>query len=219
MYFGRFAPPRNSASARATAPCAGSTFERPRLGTRRHLRQASAQVVGERRDHPEHAASQNERKGVAAHLEPGRDRRRGQRQLIRGALEDLHRHRVAAIPRALDDRAERRDVRPRHLPVVDDGHEASGVGDAEMRQHVLGQRRARAAAVDLANRGGQRLPADPVAAALVADHVAPAARSCSQAAGVASVGDRSGAGDDDDARRLARRRDQRDQGVVHDDDA
>ena len=50
------------------------------------------------------------------------------------------------------------------------------VVDTEMREQDLArQRRRRPAAVDLAHHGGQRFPADPVAAALVADHVAPAA--------------------------------------------
>ena len=52
-----------------------------------------------------------------------------------------------------------------------------------------------------AHHRAQRLPAEPVAAALVAEHVAPAAGARGPAVRVAAVRDRSGAGDDHDARR------------------
>jgi hypothetical protein len=75
------------------------------------------------------------------------------------------------------------------------------------------------APVARAHHRSQRLAPDPVAAALVADHVAPAAGARRFPAGVPAVDDRAGAGDDHDARRVAGPRDQRDERVVDDDRA
>ena len=85
-----------------------------------------------------------------------------------------------------------------------------------MRQHQRRHRRGVPAAVGLADDGAQGVPADPVAAALVAEHVAPAAGAGRLVAGVAAIGDRAGAGDHHDARLVPDRGDQRDQRVVGD---
>ena len=104
----------------------------------------------------EDAAGEHERESVAAHLEPRRHRRRGQRQLVGGALEDLRGDRIAAVARPLHDRPERRDGRARHAR----GRRRSrtqpgGVVHAEVREDVVGERR-------VAGRG--RRPRAPTAA-------------------------------------------------------
>src|ERR687887_380263 len=68
------------------------------------------------------------------------------------------------------------------------------------------------------HRRGQRFTPDPVAAALVADHVAPAAGARGLTPRVAAVGDGSGAGNDDDSRRVTGAGHQRDQRVVDHED-
>ena len=89
----------------------------------------------------------------------------------------------------------------------------------QVRQDLGRQPRLRSAAVDGPHHRGQRFPPDPVPAPLVADHVPPAAGAGRFPAGVVAVRDRAGAGDDDDAGRVLRAGDQRDQRVVHDEDA
>ena len=79
--------------------------------------------------------------------------------------------------------------------------------------------RLRPAAVLGAHDRGERFAPDPVAAALVADDVAPAAGARRVEIAVAPVHDRSRTGDDDDARLVPGARHQRDECVVDDDDA
>ena len=85
-----------------------------------------------------------------------------------------------------------------------------------MFEDILGQARLGAAAVHRAHDCGERLAADPVAAPLVADDVTPAARAGRFMPRVPAVHDRSGAGDDHDARRVAGAGDQSDERVVDD---
>src|SRR5262249_11545001 len=68
--------------------------------------------------------------------------------------------------------------------------------------------------VRLAQHGAQRRAADPVTAAFVAEHVAPAAGARRLVPIVPAVGDRSRPGDDDDARLIGRARLERDERVV-----
>src|SRR2546423_14614002 len=84
-----------------------------------------------------------------------------------------------------------------------------------MRSHFGAQSRRRTATVGGPHDSSERLPADPVTTALVADDVAPPARARRFAAAVASVYDRSGPGDDHDAGRVAGAGDERDERVVH----
>ena len=75
------------------------------------------------------------------------------------------------------------------------------------------------APIGLAHDGAQRETAHPIAAALVAEHIAPAARSRRVAVVIAAVRDRPGAGDDDNAGGGADPCLQRDQRVVDDENA
>ena len=88
-----------------------------------------------------------------------------------------------------------------------------------MREHARRERGRLTAAIGLAHDSAQREAAHPVAAALVAEHVAPSTRSRRAAVAIAAVRDRPGAGDDDDAGGGADTRLQRDQRVVDDENA
>ena len=88
-----------------------------------------------------------------------------------------------------------------------------------MREHVGLQLRLGAATVAGAHHCGERLASNPVAAALVADHVPPAAGARRLTPLVPSVDDRSGSGDDDDARIVAGAGGQGNQRVVDHQDA
>src|SRR5207245_11310353 len=93
------------------------------------------------------------------------------------------------------------------------------VRDAEMREHVFGELRRRAAAIRGPHDGGERFAADPIAASLVADDMAPPTGPRRVEVGVAPVHDGSGAPDDDDARRGLGPGDERDERVIDDQDA
>ena len=193
--------------------------EQPDGAARRDLDEPAAQLGDEPWHDAEPAAGQDERKRVAPHFQPRRDRSSRQRQLLGGAFEDLRRDAVALLVRLLHDWPERRHIGARHVPVVHDAHEAGGIGHAKVREHIGGEACLGAASIHLAHDGCQRAAADPVAASLVADQMTPAAGARGRARRVAAVRDRSGARDDDDARPHARAGHQRDQRVVDDEHA
>src|SRR4029079_14974287 len=91
--------------------------------------------------------------------------------------------------------------------------------DAVVLQQTCGETGRRAAAIRRTEHRPQRGAADPIAAALVAEHVPPAAGPGRLVPFVPAVGDRSGAGDDDDAGLIGRARFERDERVVDDEHA
>src|SRR5262245_52962827 len=84
---------------------------------------------------------------------------------------------------------------------------------------MLRQRGGRAPTVRIAHDGLDRLPADPIPAALVADDVSPATSARSNAFAIASVRDRPCATDDDDPWRARRTCFERNERIVHHQDA
>ena len=91
--------------------------------------------------------------------------------------------------------------------------------DAEMREQPRREARHATAAVGVTHDGAQRETANPVAAAFVAEHVAPAAGPRRFALVVAPVRNRSRSRHDDDAGRVADAGLQRDERVVDDENA
>src|SRR5689334_11448726 len=73
----------------------------------------------------------------------------------------------------------------------------------------------RTAAVGVTHHSLNGLSSDPISASLIADDVSPAARSRRRAVTVATVRDRPGAANDDDAGQARRTGFERDQRVVH----
>ena len=111
----------SSARASRTAPTAGSTVNGVTVLRGAHFGQPLADRRLEPRHRPEHAAGQERREGVAAHLKARRHRRRRQHQLGGRALEDSAGHRVALVVglRRRSGRARRltsRAGRARRLP-------------------------------------------------------------------------------------------------------
>ena len=172
----RRAPPPAPAQ---TAPTAGSSVERPRP---RHRGATSASRRAQL------ARRATARRGRRRRPERTETRRRASRAATPptappATSSSAARSRICVAtasprsPRALHDRAERRDGHPRHLAVVDDAtRQPRLVVHAEMREHVVGQRRvAGRGRRPRASTAASASPPDPVAAALVADHVAPAA--------------------------------------------
>ena len=80
---------------------------------------------------------------------------------------------------------------------------SDGLLHAEVAQQARRQARDAPASVGVSDDRAQREPADPVAAAFVAEDVAPAAGARRLAVGVAAVRDRSRSRDDHDAGRIA----------------
>ena len=94
---------------------------------------------------------------------------------------------------------QRRDGGGFEILMVDGLEQLFRTGHAEMRQHARREAGRLTAPIGLAHDGAQRETAHPIAAALVAEHVAPSTRSRGVAVAIAAVRDRPGAGDDDDA--------------------
>ena len=124
--------------------------------------------------------------------------------------------RVSLIRGALDDGCDAGDRIAVQAARVDLVNQLGRAPEVHLGEHHLGQQRLRTAPVELPDDGVQRGPANPEAAALVAEQVAPAAGARRAARGVAAVGDRSRPGHDHDSGLIARARDQRDQRVVDD---
>jgi hypothetical protein len=89
----------------------------------------------------------------------------------------------------------------------------------EVPQQQRREGRGGPALVRLAQHGAQRRTPDPVAAPLVAEHVAPPARPGGEPLGIAAVRDRTGARDDHDTRLPGRAGFERDQRIVDDEHA
>ena len=85
-----------------------------------------------------------------------------------------------------------------------------------MLEHERRQLCLRTAAIGFADDGGERLSTDPVARAFVAEHVTPAAGARGKPVLVDAVGNRSGSGNQHDARFIADACDQRHERVVDD---
>src|SRR3954464_14289692 len=90
------------------------------LRARRDLEQPARQLRREPRHDAKDAAGEVKGEGVAAHLQPRRDRPRREHELLGRAFEDSRRHRIAECGHPLHDRAERRDAHPRLLAIVED---------------------------------------------------------------------------------------------------
>lgn len=118
--------------------------------------------------------------------------------------------------RVLHVRRQRRDSGRREIVTVDGVEQLFWPRHAEMRQHARREAGRLTAPVNLAHDGPQRETAHPIAAALIAEHVAPSPRSHCVAVAIAAVRDRPGAGDDHNAFGGAHPCLQRDQRVVDD---
>ena len=144
----------------------------------------------------------------------GADRRRGDHELLRGALENRGCDLVALVTRLLHVGRERRDRRRLEVLAVDGLKQLFRTLYAEMRQHARREARRLPAPVGLPHDRAQRQTAHPVAAAFVAKHVAPPAGPRGVAVAIAAVGNRTGPGDDDHAGAVADPGAQRDQRIV-----
>ena len=116
-------------------------------------------------------------------------------------------------------RRQRRDSGRREIVTVDGVEQLFWPRHTEMRQHARREAGRLTAPVNLAHDGPQRETAHPIAAALIAEHVAPSPRSHCVAVAIAAVRDRPGAGDDRNAFGGAHPCLQRDQRVVDDENA
>ena len=189
------------------------------MALRRRDREPPLELLFEPGDGAEDTARENEGEGLPDHVEPARHRQRRRLELVGGAAQDADRHRVSLRERPLHALGERSDRRRPQVGVIDLVDQLLCALDAEMLEQERRQRRRGAAMVRLAQHGAQRGAADPVAAPLVAEHVAPPARARRFPLGVAAVGNRTGARDHDHAGLAGRARLQRHQRIVDDEHA
>ena len=120
------------------------------------------------------------------------------------------------VGRALN---EARDVGNRvamHVSVVDLMDQLGWVGELHLFEDQLGQKRRRPPPIELPDYRRERRPANPESAAFIPEQIPPASCPRGDAAGVAAVRNRAGAGDDDHARGVSTASDEGHQGIVDD---
>ena len=166
-------------------------------------RQQQPHLIAQPRHGVEHAAGEHERKGLVGQLEPRHHGRRRRHELVGRAIENAGGHHVAVIARMLHVLRQRGDRARAQLFVVHLVNQLRCLLHAEVAQQPRRQAGDAPAAICVSHDRAQCEPADPVAAAFVAEHVAPAACARRLSFGIAAVRNRSGAGDDDDAWRIA----------------
>lgn len=167
----------------------------------------------------EHAARQHERERVVVQCELMDDRRGASKQLGGRHRENACGGLIALLGRDLHQRRHRGDWRRCQAVGIDGMNEFGRPAQVEVVEHERRQCGLATTPVGLPENGTHGVAANPIASALVAEHVSPPPRACSVAMAVAPVGDGSGASDDNDARAIVDPGHERDQGVVGDDDA
>ena len=140
-------------------------------------------------------------------------------QFVRRLVDEVACGRIAALRDLIDDHRQRSDPGPLAGKAFDPALQSidrRGPVETKMRERRIDKGRRAGAAIEALTDQTEGAPADPVAAAFVADDIAPAADTVGCAGIVARPGHRSGAGQDEDAGAAGKRTDMRAIDIVDD---
>ena len=161
--------------------------------------QLAAQTSSQDTARSQQTSGQHDGNAFISHPETA-DQRRGQlREFPSGIENDLARGAVTFSFRIDNHRSQRRDLQRPELQ----SHDLGNLGESQAGADVPPEAGVGAGAVQVAERGGDRMPPERISRALIAEDGAPAARSEYPTHAATSAGNRSGPGDYNYARRAA----------------
>ena len=172
--------------------------ERQDARVRKPSRQFGGQLTLQLPETEQRPAGQDDR--LALNLEPLRDRVRRTREFLRGHRHQMTGDAVTFICGFADVARERGDGARPGSAFIDFPDEVTRPFDTIVREHALRQLCLLSTAIGCAKHSPQRQTAQPIAAALVTKHIAPAAGTRAAPLGVAAIGDRASAGNHDGTR-------------------
>jgi len=190
---------RSSASGERQRALDGLASQQGYAGVRSESPQLAAQNSSQETARSQQTSRQHDRDAFLSQSKAADERRSQLRQFASGVEDNLARGPVAFPARFHDQGSQRRDL----LRPECSSHDLGNAGDSQAAADFTPEEGAGAGAVQVTERGSNRVAPQCISRTFIAEDGAPAARPEHRTSAAASAGNRSGSPDYNDARRAA----------------